>query len=88
MSAERRRKPPARVVGIAGKHSRGLVTQAELRAICDLQEAEWIASRAAQKAILNLEDSLSHGVPEEPGELAFDRELRMVRSRKQKAGGE
>lgn len=83
-----RRKPPARVVAIAGSLKPDLITQAELVAISKLQETEWLASRMAQQAVLNLEMRVQHGATTQPGELRFDTELRMVRSRKQKAGGE
>lgn len=80
------RKPPQRVVAIAGVLRDDVVTQAELTIVSSLQEAEWIASRAAQQAVLRVEARLQSGGKIERGKLGFDRQLRMVRSRK--AGGE
>lgn len=80
------RKPPRRVVSIKGGHLDDVVTQEQLADLSQLQQAEWIASRLAQKAALEIEARIKEGAVIEHGPLGFDERLRMVRSRK--AGGE
>ena len=46
-----------------------------------------LTARAAHLAIETLERRLIHGAQIQDGELYFDRELKMVRSRKRKASG-
>lgn len=81
------RKPAKRVISINGNASdEDFISQSELAMLSDLQKAEWIASRAAQKVALETEVRIAHGARIEPGPLRFDMKLRMARSRK--AGGE
>ena len=85
MSAKK--KPP--VVAIRGSHSRDVVTQEELRRLSMLQDTEWHASRAAQKAALAIETRIAHGARVEDGELGFDAHRNMARTKqaqKKRAG--
>ena len=78
------RKPP--VVAIRGGHVRDLVTQADLRQLATLQALEWEAQRATQKVAMEIERRIAHGAGVEAGEFGFDAELKMARTRKEKAG--
>jgi RNA polymerase-interacting CarD/CdnL/TRCF family regulator len=78
------RKPP--VVAIRGNAVRDVVTQSDLRALSALQSAEFAASRAMQKASLEIEARLAHGAIIEVGNLVFDDDRKMARTRKVKAG--
>jgi hypothetical protein len=83
------RKPPSRVVDMAGKPLRpGTISQAELQEIARLQDAEWLASRIAHQAIIALEERLDAKEHVEPGDLKYDRAKRMVRTRRELASGE
>jgi hypothetical protein len=79
-----KRRPP--VVAIRGTAARDVVTQADLRALSALQSAEFAASRAMQKASLEIEARLAHGALLELGELTFDEERKMARTREMKTG--
>lgn len=65
----------------------GTITQRELSELANLQEAEWLASRIAQEAILDVEKRIGRRAQIEPGPLHFDENLRMVRSKKQEGAG-
>lgn len=79
----KKKKPAARVLSIqGGRLADVVITQEKLRLVASLQEAEWLANRAAQRAVMELEAALFHGAQIEPGPLSFDPDLRMVRSKK------
>ena len=75
-----KRKPA--VTAIRGNVQDDVVTQDDLARLSDFQAAEWMASRAMQKAALGIEARLAHGACIEPGVLEFDAEMKMARSRK------
>jgi hypothetical protein len=79
-----RKRPP--IVAIRGSHDSDLITQEELAELAVLQDAEWIASRAAQKAALSIETRIAHGAVLEGGPLDFDKQRHMVRSRGKATG--
>lgn len=81
------KKPPAKIVSIAGQLDEDIVTQKELAEISDMQAAEWVAAQSAHRAVLRLIERLKAGAKIEDGTLTFDRELRMVRSRKKAGAG-
>lgn len=76
------KKPPARVLAISGAHEADVITQDDLMRASQLQAAEWLAANAAHKANLTILNRLKHGAQIETGTLTYDRELRMVRTRK------
>ena len=85
------RKPSEKesnVVGLRGDYRSEVVSQEVLRELEHLQRLEWIASRQAALASERLRSALAQGATIEEGALYYDRELKMVRSRKQAAGGE
>lgn len=79
-----KRKPP--VVAITGEHRSDVVTQEDLNTLSDLQAAEWRAQRATQRAAMKIEQRIGHGARVEPGRMEFDGDLRMARTRKERAG--
>jgi hypothetical protein len=82
-----KKKDQARVVSIQGAHKQDIISQEELRQAADLQAAEWLTAQSVQKSILRLLDRIENNAALiEDGSLEFDRELRMVRSKKEKAG--
>jgi len=82
------RKPPAKVRSIQGPYAQDRITRADLVEISKLQADAWSAEQLAHEAVLNIEVRLRQGAALEDGDLYFDQDLRMVRSRKQAAGGE
>jgi hypothetical protein len=82
------RKPPGRVRPIKGEYVEDVVTQSELNEISHLQAVEWQAARAAHRSIEKLERRLLEGASLEPGPLVFDRDLKMVRTRRKAPGSD
>jgi hypothetical protein len=74
-----KKKPP--IVAIRGTYSRDIIMQAELHKLSMLQDSEWHASRAAQKAALEIEARIAHGATIEDGGLGFDGHRNMARTR-------
>jgi hypothetical protein len=73
-----RKKPTTALVPLPSS----TVTQDDLAEISRLQAAAWQAHRLAVQATDQLERRLRHGATVEDGQLAWDSELGMVRSRK------
>lgn len=79
------RKGPGKVLTLSGKtFNPGSVSQAELRYVAKLQAVAWQASDAAIATRDRLKDKIQSGASVEPGDLRFDAELGMVRTRKEK----
>jgi len=84
------RKPPSRenVVALRGSYRSEIVGQDALRKLEDAQRVVWVAEKRAALLSERVKAALERGATIEDGPLYFDRELEMVRSRKQAAGGE
>jgi hypothetical protein len=81
---EIKRKPP--VVAIRGSHRPDLVSQDELRKLAELQAAEWRIGQSLAVMALEVQARIAHGATVEDGPLVFDRDLKMARRGKVKAG--
>lgn len=79
---KQRRQPRQKVRAISGEHKNDVITQEDLCHVSTLQAAEWLAADAAHKANCHLSNRLRLGAQIEAGNLTYDRELRMVRTRK------
>lgn len=73
-----KRKGPARVAVMPV----AAVTQSELRDYYELQSAAWEAEKIAHDAAADIERRIKAGATVEDGPLTFDRDRRMVRTRK------
>jgi hypothetical protein len=73
-----RKKPTTALVSMPSS----TITQEDLAEISRLQAAAWQAHRLAVQATEQLERKIRHGATVEEGQLAWDAELGMVRSRK------
>ncbi len=74
---------PQRVASIRRS---GIIRQSEIQKLADLQAAAWQAEKATQRAMLRLEKRIEAGEEVEDGPMYFDRELGMVRTKKENAG--
>lgn len=79
-----RRKPASKMLSLAGRPGSepDTVSQVELREAAELQATVWLAEKQAREAVQRIQFRLDHGARVEPGELVFDGELQMVRTRK------
>lgn len=68
-------------------HEPDRITQQELRHAAELQAAVWLAEKAAREYVQHLEARLTHGAEVEPGEMVFDRQLQMARSKRASGDG-
>lgn len=82
------KKPQGKVLSISGEFQQDVIHQSDLEGASQLQAAAWQAEQTAQEAVLRIESRLRNGARFEDGDLVFDEELRMVRTKRQKAGGE
>lgn len=79
-----RKKPPTKVTTITRRRfKRDLVTQRDLKELSDLQAAEFVVSQSMQKLALTIFDRVESGAEIEGGDLTFDLELRMARTRRE-----
>ncbi len=83
------RKPPGKVRSIDGKlPAADVVSQDELEHGSEMQLTVWHAEKQCRECIKLLARRIEEGAAIEDGPLAWDIDNEMVRSRKQKAGGE
>ena len=83
------KKPMQKIVAIKGSREEDVVHDADLLSVSLLQAASWQAEGTAQRAISQLGARILQGARVESSNWYFDRDLRMVRSRKEsKAAGE
>lgn len=78
------KKPP--VVAIRGSYQPDVIAQSDLIHAADLQAAVWLAEKAARECVQRIEERCARGATIEDGEMIFDRDLQMARSRKRKEG--
>lgn len=83
-----KRKPPSKVVALRGEHKLDVVLQAELAEMEKAQLVEWEANRRAHLLSERIRARIEHGARVQDGKLYFDKASGLVRTRKQKAGGE
>lgn len=74
------------VRSIKGSFAPDKVTQEELRQAAEFQATVWLAEKQAREIVQGIEARLNQGATIEPGEMTFDRELQMARSRKEETG--
>lgn len=71
-----------------GSPREDVVDDIDLELIADLQAEEWQIQQKLQRAVNVLESRILHGATVQTNRFYFDRNLRMVRSKKEeKAGG-
>lgn len=71
---------------IKGEYAPDLITQAELLNAAELQATVWMAEKNARECVQGIERRIEQGARIEPGNMIFDRELQMARSKKRKDG--
>ena len=83
------KKPPASAVkAISGMYQSDWVEQDTLKRLCELQQAEFLAASETRECAFEVEARIRQGAQVRPGELAFDRKLKMARRREDaKAAG-
>ena len=78
-------KKPNNIAFISGAKSDDVVTDEDLRRLSTLQATAWAAHLAATDAVKALESRLRLGARVEATEFYWDADLRMVRSKKERA---
>lgn len=79
---EVRRKGPLSVIAIVPPP----ISQSRLRSAGQLQAIAWQAHLAAHESLAAIKRDISRGAMVEPGEMEYNAELGMVRTRKVKVG--
>lgn len=80
------RKPPGTVRSISGSYQPDVVTRAEFVEGAELQATAWLAEKNAREHVQRIEQRIENGARIEDCEYVFDRELQMIRTKKEKAG--
>jgi hypothetical protein len=80
------RKPPQKVQAINRKQVEpDRISQEELRQASELQLTVWHAERQCREYILSLNRRIQEGAAVDDGELSWDADNQMVRSRRKEA---
>lgn len=76
------KKPMKRVIALRGEYQQETITQEQLRDLEAAQRAEWLTAKKAALLSERIKAAMLHGAVVEDGELYFDQELEMVRTKR------